>query len=234
MNCKNLLIGLLFLLFSLNIVAVQAETLRAEDVAQTIEDITVQLSKDLNGHFHTKPLLILIGGFPGAGKTTLITSLVEAHDVTVFSWDAVRQALLDRHIMGSPFDPEILDTVQQNILRICMERHLNVVIDTNAHARKISEIESFLEKEQYGQDYQIVKICLNPPVRTLFDRISARAQKEGLHQGTESDLQRDLLSTKKVMNLNEYALVINTEAICFENEMKIVTSFLEPYFNHQD
>ena len=224
---KNLLIFPVFFAFCMKSAIAQADTLPAFDLERTTQEITLQLSKDLAGHPHTQPLLIFIGGFPGAGKTTLIKALAETHDVTVISWNAIRQILLDKKMKDSPLGGEIIETVNQNLLKLCFQRHVNVVIDANAHAWNMSKIETFLRTQPNAQGYKVVKICLNPPVETLFKRVCAREQKEGIHQGTESDLRRDLNSSKKKLDLNDYALVLNTEEIPFETELKIVSSYLE-------
>lgn len=229
MKYKSLLAGLVFSVLCMKSSMARADTFPVFDVEQTKKEITLQLSKNLAGSPHAQPIILLVGGFPGSGKTTLINALSEKHDITVISWNAIRQALLDRRLQGSPYDGEIIDSVHQNLLRLCMQRHINVVIDANAHARTIREIESFLEKEQNGQAYTVVKICLNPPIETNFSRIRARQQIEGIHQGTETDLQRDLNSSKKKIDLNAYALVINTAEISFETELNVVNAFLEPY-----
>jgi hypothetical protein len=101
-----------------------------------------------------------------------------------------------------------------------------VAIDANAHTRNIRTIEEFIAQEEQGELYTIVKICLNPPVDTLFSRVSAREQKPGIHQGTESDLTRDLNSSKKKIHLEEYGLIINTKEVPLEEEVKMVSDYL--------
>ncbi len=126
--------------------------------------------------------------------------------------------LLDRRLEGSPHDFEIVIAVYRNLLRMCMQRHLNVAIDMNAHSSNIKEVESFVKREQDGQGYQVVKICLNPSVEALFARVRARPQIEGLHQGTEKDVQNDISATIKKIDFNDYALVVNSEIVPFETE----------------
>ena len=231
MNNKKRLAILMILAVCVKTALAQANTFPVFDVEQTKKEITLELSRNLKGSSQEQPILLLVGGYPGAGKTTLIKALSEKDGIAVISWNAVRQALQDRQLKGSPFDPEIIVSVYQNLLRMCFQRHLNVVIDANAHARTIREVESFVEKEQDAQAYKVIKICLNPPTETLFSRLRARPQIEGLHQGMVSDLERDLKSSHKKIDFKDYALVIDTEKNSFETELNIVEAFLEPYLN---
>jgi cytidylate kinase len=215
------------LYFSISLIQVNA--VEDFDVELTKKEISVQLSTGLVGYAQAKPFLLLIGGYPGAGKTTLINGLLETQDIKVVSWNAIRQALLDRGLKGSDFDWEIIETVYQNMLRKCFEQGLSVVINANAYANNIRLIENFLKAEKYDQMYQIIKICLNPPVEILYKRICAREQKIELHQGTEIDLRNDLASARKKIDFNDYALILDTHEISLETELKIVNSFLESY-----
>lgn len=221
-----------FILFMLFIGLIAKTTVvSAFDVERVKNEIFIQLSKDLKGNPKNKPILILIGGYPGAGKTTLINALAQTYDISVISWNAIRQALLDRGLKGSPYDWEIIEAVNQHLFRVCLERKTNVIIDANAYAKNIQLFENLLEVEQCRNTYRLIKICLNPPSEILFSRISAREQKKGLHQGTEEDLLRDLNSEHKKINANDYSLMIkNDENIPFETELDIVNSLLKPYF----
>ncbi|MES2122781.1 MAG: methyltransferase, partial [Chlamydiota bacterium] len=196
------------------------------DVEQVKTEITSQLAQELRGHAEMQPLLLLVGGYPGAGKTTLINALAEERDLAVVSWDAVRQVLVDRRLRGSPHDWEIISAVSENLLRMCFERRVSVAIDANAYQNNIALIEGILEKEGYQEVYAVVKIALNPPTETLFERVCAREQKEGLYQGTEADLKRVLGSPLKRIDLNDYALIINTEEVSLETELKMVNALI--------
>lgn len=222
------------LFFVLCLQGIQATDIPVFDAGQVKREIILELSTDFAGQPHARPLLLLVGGYPGAGKTTLINALAAEYDLTVVSWNAIRQAFLDRHLKDTSFDKEHFASIRDALLRMCLQHHINVVIDTNAHAVNIKIIEDLLEAEGYGQQYQVVKLCLNPPIETHFKRLRAREQKEGRHQGTESDLERDLNLSFKKINFSDYALVINTEEVPFETELKIVNAFLEPLFANQE
>ena len=212
----------------------KTSTMYAFDVERVKNEIFIQLSEDLKGKAKNKPILILIGGYPGAGKTTLINALIQNHDINVISWNAIRQALLDRNLKGSPYDWEIIEAVNQNLFKICLQHNANTVIDANAYAKNIKLFEDLLETEHYQDRYRIIKICLNPPPKILLSRVRAREQKEGVHQGTEIDVIRDLTSEHKKINMSDYSLIIkNDNDIDFETELNIVNFFLKPFFDQQ-
>jgi deoxyadenosine/deoxycytidine kinase len=212
-----------------------APSLQAFDIDQVKHEITQELSSKLKGNPQDKPILLLIGGYPGAGKTTLIQALSEKHGFAVISFNDIRQSLVDRKIRGvkgSPYDWEIIVAVNRNLFRMCFEHRLHVAIDTNAHVNNIQLFEELLEEEHYRDTYQIVKICLNPPPDVLFSRIRARVQKEGVHQGTEEDLFNDLNSVNKKIRVDDYSLIIKNDAtIPFEMELEIMNAFLKPYLD---
>jgi deoxyadenosine/deoxycytidine kinase len=198
----------------------------AFDVEQVKQEITAQLSQELVGYQSNNPILILIGGYPGAGKTTLIDSLAQTHNLVVISWNAIRQALLDRHLRGSPHDWEIIESVNRNLFKICLQHHANIIIDANAHATNIQLFEKLLE--DHRDVYQVVKICLNPSFDTLLKRVRARVQREDVHQGTEIDLLKDIDAPHKKIDKNDYDLIIkNDEYITLEAELNIVHAFLQ-------
>jgi predicted kinase len=209
-------------------------TIHAFDVEQVKNEISIQLSQDLKASSKNDPILLLIGGYPGAGKTTLINALLQIYDIDVISWNSIRQALLDRQLKGSAHDWEIIEAVNHNLFKLCLKRNANIVIDVNAYTNNIKFFEHLLETEDCQNNYRIIKICLNHSSEILLSRVRAREHKETIHQGTETDLLRDLNSQHKKINLNDYSLIIkNDETISFDIELNIVKSFLNTYFDEQ-
>ena len=114
------------------------------------------------------------------------------------------------------------------------ERRINVAIDTNAYSKNMKSIESFVKKEEIGQCYKVIKICLNPPTESRFKRVRDRGSRKNNYKITNhSDLSAFLSdskkkSLKKKIDFNDYALILNNDEISFDTELKIVNAFLEP------
>lgn len=197
------------------------------NVEAVAKEITEELAQKLQGNPTASPFVLLVGGYPGAGKTALIQAIAQSHNVAIVSLNDVRQCLLDRKTRGSLLDWDVIQKVYQNLLTISLEKGFNVAIDTNAHSQKMGEVESFLQQDPHGRNYKVVKILLHPSTETLFSRIRARVQMEGVHQGTEHDLKRDLATPFKRIDPSQYDLVIDTEKTSFAEELAQVDELLK-------
>lgn len=198
------------------------------------EKIVNSLSLTLIGKSQVHPLLILIGGYVSSGKTTLSSALKEQYGITVFSLNAIRQAMLDEQIdirTNKQEERKILFEVYPRLLAPCIANQQHVVIDANANQQGIQDALKFLRENEGGSTYRIVKIHLRASEEELYRRVRARIPAIGLHQGTEADLAYELNTPTKVIHPKDYDLVINTEETPFEVEMELVMDFLKPYFS---
>lgn len=195
----------------------------------------VQLEKEiidqLSVNFRTSPqngetALILIGGFQGSGKTSLIERIKKTFKFNVVSTDSIRQRLFDKGVEISPNFSKYVN----NISRTLTIRSLingNTIIDANAHTKRIQEMEKLLEAENFNQ--RPIKIFLNTSVEVLKDRVKTRQSIPGCYQGTEQDLESSLASSK--INMDYYDFIIDTDNLSKEEVYKKAEEFLINQFS---
>lgn len=204
----------------------------AVDLERVKEKIIRTLSKSLQGPSQTHPVLILLGGYVGSGKTTLATALKKQYNLTLFSLNAIRQAMLDEGLdirTNKQEERAILFDVYPKLLSPCLARSSHIVIDANANAQGIQEVMRFLKEHKLDRHYQVIKIHLHASQEELFKRVQARTHLAHLHQGTAQDLEYELKTPSKALHPEDYDLSIDTENTPFEEELKKVQALLNPF-----
>ena len=129
--------------------AMEAQPDLSSRVSEVIEKITVSLSQNLKGQSRSQPLLVLIGGYVGSGKTTLSKALQEKYDMTVFSLNAIRQAMLNEGIdirSNKQEERKVLFAVYPRLLAPCIASQQHIVIDANANRQGIQGLLNFYRK----------------------------------------------------------------------------------------
>lgn len=124
----------------------------------------------------------------------------------------------------------ILFDVYPKLLGLCVVNLQDIVIDANANRQGIQEALNFLQMNPGGNSYRVIMIHLKASEKKLEQRVLARIEQAGLHQGTKNDLDYELNTPTKAIYPEDYDLVIDTENTSFEDEMLIVQEFLQPYF----
>ncbi|MBS0648594.1 MAG: ATP-binding protein [Verrucomicrobia bacterium] len=196
------------------------------------EKIVASLSQTFTGKSQAQPLLILLGGHVGSGKTTLSKIIAEKYGMTVFSLNSIRQAMLSEGIdirSNKQEERKILFEVYPRLLAPCIAQQQHIVIDANANRQGIQDALRFLQEHQGGKAYRVIKIHLKTSEEELHQRVRARVQQAGLHQGTEADLDHELRTPSKAIYPDDYDLVIDTENTPLEKEIQMVGSFLEKF-----
>lgn len=221
----------LFLLIGVLSLSAQPEI--SSRINKVEEKIIASLSQTLTGRSQSQPLLILIGGYVGSGKTTLSNAIQGKYGTTVFSLNSIRQAMLNEGIdirSNKQEERKILFEVYPRLLAPCIANQQHIVIDANANRQGIQDAQRFLQENMGGNAYRVVKIHLTAPEEELYKRVRARIQQVGLHQGTEADLDRELHTPDKAIHPEDYDLVIDTMNTSLEDEMRIVHDFLQSYY----
>lgn len=193
------------------------------------QEITHEFENEFQARTQKQPILILIGGFQGSGKSSLITRIKKVYDTNVISTDSIRQSLFDREIKVSPEFSKYVSSISGNLIKKSLEINSNIIVDANSHSRRIAEVGKLLKEND--SHYSIVKIFLKASEATLRDRVKTRKPISGCYQGTESDLEAALSSTK--IEFEDYDLIVNTDELSQSNVFELVNNFIFPYFRQQ-
>ncbi|MBP7134494.1 ATP-binding protein [Patescibacteria group bacterium] len=138
-----------------------------------------------------KPLLIILGGFAGAGKSTLARRLSREYNFPLFSSDdfieATRKAIVQEFHAVAP----IAYDVMWHILDQHLKNAVSLILDANmCHSRTWQQVD---EREQRFTDYKILPILLECPLEVHKARIEQRAIHEPEHFNLGGDTFEDIL-----------------------------------------
>lgn len=138
-----------------------------------------------------KPKLIVIGGFAGAGKTTLANRLSSEHNYSIFSSDKINDAL--RLALNREFKEvsPIAYKVMWLLVREQLSNGVSVIIDTNmAAARTWASLDNI--KRDFPE-INVYPVILQATLKTHRLRIEDRGRTNKEHLNLGGDKLEDVL-----------------------------------------
>gem|GEM_PF-6671634 len=172
-------------------------------------EVSHEFSKEFKAKTRARPVLILVAGLQGSGKSSLLTGLQEIYDANIISGDTIRHNLFSRGIKLTPQFVTSVNNIYLTLIKNSLDHQAHTFIDANAHAKRINEIANLLQKNH--SHYSIVKIYLRTSAEILKARVLARQPTDGCYQGTLDELEAALISNK--INSEDYDLIIDTDAL---------------------
>lgn len=195
--------------------------------AQIEDEVILELERDLKAKPQNKPVFVLIAGYQGAGKSSLISRIHQVYDTNVISLDVIRQTLFNKKIDLSPEFQVSVKNISKILLKKALENNTHILFDANAHSKQIEEIDKLLKENP--SSHSLVKIFLDTSPEILKGRVRDREPTEGCYQGTEYELENSLLT--KTINELDYHLKVPTDNLSKKQVFEIVNSFIFDYFN---
>lgn len=138
-----------------------------------------------------RPTLIIIGGFAGAGKTTIATKLSAARNYPIFSTDVINDAL--RATLQKSFhevSPMAYD-IMWHLVRKQLATGLTIILDTHMATDKVWQN---LDKLKHDMpDVVVLPIILQASLDTHRQRIEERGRTNKEHLNLGGDKLEDVL-----------------------------------------
>lgn len=179
------------------------------------KNLVSEISAKIASKWHIKgtkpkhPTLALIGGFQGAGKTTVLELLQKEIPLIVISPDVIRHELFGSGMSFSKSFKQTVSKIKNNLLRQALSSGHHIAIDQLLTPQRASSAKKVLVKEKIKK-YKIITVYLKTSPKVLLQRVSIRQPLPETYTGTVSELKASLQKHKS-QNLSSYDLVINTQ-----------------------
>lgn len=141
--------------------------------------------------FRPMPTLIIIGGFAGAGKTTITSRLAREYNYAVFSSDTINDAL--RASLNKSFkevSPHA-HRVMWHLVRKQLQLGATTILDTHMAAAYMWENLDHLQKDM--PTIKVLPIILQASLETHRNRIEERGRTNKEHLNLGGDKLEDVL-----------------------------------------
>ncbi len=140
---------------------------------------------------NSTPALIVIGGFAGAGKTTITAKLAHDYNIAVFSSDTINDAM--RNALGMSFkevSPAAYVVLWQLVKRQ-LQLGVTVIVDAHMSAAHTWESLDCLNKEM--PNIRVLPIILQATLETHRARIEERGRTNKQHLNLGGDKLEDVM-----------------------------------------
>lgn len=135
------------------------------------------------------PLLLMLGGFQGSGKTTTLETLVPTLNLTVISPDEIRHNLFTQKYPFSEEFIKLVNATKFELINRAMDMGNPIVIDQSLTPDRVSLTKTLLQKHP---EYQFLSVFLTAPHDTLKQRVIERASLPGRYRGTVEELEASI------------------------------------------
>jgi len=180
-------------------------------------------SLDLQTH---QPLLFLIAGLSGTGKSTVARKIAVDYHATLLNTDIVRKetAGIDRYEQhhdqynAGLYDPKKIDETYESVLRrasLSLKKGNNVVLDATFQKKKYREMVHHIAGKHHATVLTIQCIC---PDATVKKRLDERMRKKSVSDG-RWEVYQIQKTTFEPFTQDEHILTIDTSEESYENRM---------------
>ncbi len=151
------------------------------------------------------PILLLLGGFQGSGKSTVIDSLSSLSPLLVVSPDEIRHLLFQRIPFSEVFSRTVCAARNRLIAKAATTGN-HIAEDNNAIPMRIDIFRSLVDLDKY----RVLTCYLDASKDALIQRLSSRQTQPGRYKGTVDELEANMQAYGEP-DLSAYDVVFDTE-----------------------
>ncbi len=155
------------------------------------------------------PFVLMLAGFQGAGKTTVLRLVAEELPIAVIPMDELRgrQISWGGEPYTEPFD-QVTDMARADLIELALSRGLNLTCDETWRAEKIKLMRDLLRNDH--PSYGSLTVLLQTSEAELIRRLDSRQKPEGFYNASA----KNMLGFKKAFgefDPKDFDLVFDTE-----------------------
>lgn len=195
-------------------VGIYADTLLVEKIADEISS-KWKLSKKLPKNLQ----VLLVGGFQGAGKTTVLEILKKKIDLIIISPDEIRHNLFEKGRTVNDEFVRTVDATRNELLRKALQTGQHIAIDQLTTPARIELVRNIIKERK--AKYKLLTVYLKASKNILIKRLEGRQQLPGTYKGTVNELKKSMFKHGEP-DLGSYDLILDTEKLSpFETAKKL-------------
>ena len=156
------------------------------------------------------PTVLMIGGFQGAGKTTVLNLLKEDLDLIIISPDEIRHKLFEKGWKVNERFVHTVNATRNNLLKMALKLGYNIAVDQLTTRARIDLVKKIVIEN--NNKYRCLLVYLQASKDTLIKRVESRRKFKGLYKGTLEELKDSIIKHGQP-DLQMYDLVLDTEKL---------------------
>jgi cytidylate kinase len=185
------------------------------------------ISEKWSANKQKSPVVIMLGGFQGSGKTTVADVLAKENNLVVISPDEIRFNLFDQGANFSEDFVRLVNATKYELLDRCLGSRYSVIVDQAITPTRVKIVRELLNGYP---DYKLVSIFLTAPEEILKKRVSQRPEIAGKYRGTAEELKESIRRYAERYGdpvSGGYDLIIDTEKNDLQEVAIIIKNFLK-------
>ncbi len=143
--------------------------------------------KDLPTPEH--PTLLLMGGFQGSGKTTVLDVLQPSLNAAIISPDEIRHNLFAKGHQFSQEFARIVNAAKFELIKRAVEQGHSAVVDQSLTPDRVALAQRLID---HHSKYRFLTVFLTAPTEVLKERVSLRPELPGRYKGTFLELESSM------------------------------------------